>query len=516
MDALLGYTGFVGSHIRENLDPSTTTYFNSKNISEIVGQEFDTVYCACVPAVKWKANANPEEDFAVLNTLRNTLTSVRCRAFVLISTIDVHSQEVLDQVEDNVVPSKEAYGKNRYDLEVELRKHFGNKLTIFRLPALFGVGLKKNYLYDLMNNNQVDKINVNSAFQWYSVSWLWEDMEISLDDGRKVVNLYSESIETADIVSTFFPDLQSSAFKNGPRIFYSQSSNYGGRSSKEVVMAMDQYLAIEKMKTRNSGHLVASNMAWRREHNEHAAFLMQRYGINRLEILPTKFCSWEQVFKGNLQEELEVFRRHDISVYSVQSVFHGVPGRFGDDDVEKHLEKVVRFCEKVGAEVLVMGSPGMRGKNCDRKALADLLDKVQVDTDVKICLEPNSSAYKCNVGTTLDACREVRGNRNFWLNFDTGNAYMEKDRLPEVADKIGHVQISNALLKPMKARDYERVVESGMCGAIAQLLESSEKKGKSLKVSLEVSMFDNVKMLGEQMRRFSRFYRTYFLDILES
>ena len=505
-NALLGYTGFVGSHIRENLNPAVTEYFNSGNISEIVDQTFDTVYCACVPAVKWKAN--PVEDSTQINTLKRILTSVKCRNFFLVSTIDVHNQEVLDQAEDNVVPSKESYGKNRYNLEVQLREHFRDKLIIVRLPAVFGVGLKNNYMYDLMNDNEIDKININSAFQWYSLSWLWEDMETALDEGRKVFNLYSESIETGTIVATFFPNLKEKSFKIGPRWFNSQSSNYGGRSKKEVLIAIDQFLAIEKMKKTRENCLVASNMAWRTEHNEHAAFLMQRYGIKNIEILPTKFCNWEEVFQNNLQEELEVFRRHDISVYSVQAAFHGVQGRFGDDNVEKHMKNVVCFCENVGAQVLVIGSPAMREKTCDRKALADLLRKIQANTNVKICLEPNSSVYRCHVGTTLDTCAEVRGScQNFWLNYDTGNAYMEKDRLPEVRDRIGHVQISNALLKPMKKSDYERLVGSGMCGAMVELLQE-----KNMKISLEVNMFDNVKLLGEQIRRFSRFYRTYFFE----
>lgn len=497
-NALLGYDGLVGSHIRENLNPAVTKYFHSGNISEVVDKTFDIVYCAW--ELKWE---NPKEDLVQVECLKDKLSSINCRRFLLISTIDVHNSEVLDQAEDNVVPSNETFGKNRYNLEVELRKHFCDKLIIVRLPAVFGVGLEGNYLYDLMNMKQGNKININSAFQWYSLSWLWEDMEIAVDEGREVVNLYSESIETGTIVATFFPELKSESFVFGPRCSYPQSSNYGGRSKKEVLIAMDHFFAIERMKNQGQNCLVASNMAWGTEHDEHAAFLMQRYGIKNIEILPTKFCSWEQVFKNNLEEELQVFRRHDISVYSVQSVFHGVQGRFGDDTVKKHMEKVVRFCEQVGAQVLVIGSPTMRERSCD---LADLLGKAQESTNVKICLEPNSAVYRCKIGTTLDACSEVRGSKSFWLNYDTGNAYMENDRLPEVRDRVGHVQISNALLKPMKKSDYERLVGSGMCGAIVELLEE-----KDMKVSLEVNMFDNIKLLGEQIRRFARFYRTYFL-----
>ena len=511
-NALLGYTGFVGSHLRENLSPSQTEYFNSKNVQDLAGREFDTVYCACVPAVKWKANKNPDEDYEAIDKLKNVLVSVRCRKFVHISTIDVHSPQVMDQVEDNVVPADTTYGKNRYALEVFLREAFGDKLLVIRLPAIFGVGLKKNYLYDLMNNNQVETINLNSSFQWYSLSWLWEDLNLALEEERSVVNLYTETIETSEIVRTFFPEVEYSnpSPKFGERVFYSQSSKYGGgKSTAEVLKAMADFISLEATKKKESNNLAVSNMAWKTEHDEHAAFLMQRYGIKNLEILPTKFASWEEVFQNNLEKQLEVFRRQGISVYSVQSVFHGVDGNFGDRNIEEHLEKVVRFCENVGAEVMVMGSPSMRGKNCDRGKLADLLDKVQArTTKVRICLEPNSAVYRCYVGKTLDECLEVRKDRKFYVNYDAGNAYMEKDRLPEQKDRVGHVQISNALLNPMKKSDYDRILRSGVCGAIGELFEKGEK---GLKVSLEVSMFDNIKLLGEQIRRFSQFGRTYLV-----
>lgn len=505
-DALLGYSGFVGSHIRENLCPSQTDYFNSENIQDVAGKEFRYVYSACAPSVKWRANANPDEDAVEIDTLKNILISLKCDKFFHISTIDIHSPEVLDQVEDEIVPATATYGKNRYHLEVFLRQHFDDKLVILRLPALFGVGLKKNYLYDLMNKNNLEKVNINSSFQWYSLSWLWGDIKIAQEDGRKTVNLYTESIETNDIIDTFFPDLSSSVGV-GTRVFYSQSSKYGGRTAKEVLEAMTDYLLLEAMKNKSvTNRMVVSNMAWKKEHNQHVAFLMDRYGINLLEILPTKLGTWDDVFQNNLEEQLDVFREYGITVYSVQSIFHGVEGRFGDDGIEKHLQKIVKFCEAVGAEVIVMGSPTMRGKNCDRRALADLLERSGKDTSVKICLEPNSKAYRCSAGTTLDECVDIRGPRKFSLNYDTGNAYMEKDRLPQHSDGIAHIQISNALLNPMKHGDYQRLVDSGVCGAVGQLLDQS----KDLKISLEVCMHDNIKLFGEQIRRFAGFYVKYY------
>lgn len=506
-DALLGYSGVVGSHLRENLSPSETEYFNSTNIQDVVGRQFNTVYCACVPAVKWKAMANPEEDLCQIEALMETLASVKCRKFILISTVDVHSPDVLDQVEDNIDPSTETYGKNRYALEIFLREEFDDKLLIVRLPAIFGVGLKKNYLYDLMNCHQLGGINLNSRFQWYSLSWLWEDVNLAITAGNKIINLYSEAVETFEIVGRFFPQLESSLTHFGDRVSYSHSSRYGKRSSAEVYEAMSDYIGLEAMKRESAGignRLVVSNMAWKTEHDGHAAFLMERYGINNLEILPSKLAAWDEVFETNLKDSFDVFHRHGISVYSVQSILHGIRGKIGDRSVDEHLEKVVRFCERVGAKVVVMGSPGKRGKSCDRGVLADVLERIQsLSAEVKICLEPNSAVYKCSVGKNLGECSDVRGNRDFFLNYDTGNAYMENDRLPSFGDRIGHVQISNALLTPLQKIDYDRLVESGVRQSICSMLA----KDRDLKVSLEVNMFDNIALLGEQIRRFSQFSR---------
>ncbi|WP_417196808.1 RHS repeat domain-containing protein, partial [Akkermansia sp.] len=49
---------------------------------------------------------------------------------------------------------QDAYGKNRYQLECWVRKHFPSSLIV-RLPALFANGLKKNFIFDLMHPKPV-------------------------------------------------------------------------------------------------------------------------------------------------------------------------------------------------------------------------------------------------------------------------------------------------------------------------------------------------------------------------
>lgn len=500
-DALLGYTGFVGSHLRENLSPETTLYFNSKNIRDAINGEFRNVYCACVPAVKWKANRYPQDDHDQVEDIKEILMSIRCSKMFLMSTIDIHDPYITGQTEMSVSGSFESYGRHRYDLEESLTRHFRDELFIVRLPALFGVGLKKNYLFDLMNDNNVCDININTKFQWYYLRWLWEDILSAVEAEHRVVNLYSDPVSTRDIVERFFPE-KTSSLREGSHMEYAQDSLYGRRTSDHILAAMEDYMDIERVKGVDN-HMAISNMAWKPEDDAHAAFLLPRYGIRYLEILPTKYAPWDDVFSSNLVNQLDIFNRAGISVYSVQSVFHGVDGRFGDAHVEEHLGKVVRFCEKIGAKVIVMGSPGMRGRGCSEEALGELLHRVSVGTEVRICLEPNSTAYGCSVGTTIDKCLAIRGNQDFSINYDTGNASMESDRLPCIRDYIGHIQISNSFLHPMRKGDYERIVQSGVCGSIHELLGDK-------KISLEVSLQNHTDLLGEQIRRFSRFNVLYF------
>ena len=495
-NALLGYTGFVGSHIRENLNPETTEYFNSKNLKSVLDSSFDRVYCACVPAVKWLANQNPEEDMRIVSDIGQILREIRCNRMYLVSTIDVHDHSEEGQVEDNVIPSLEPYGKHRFDLETSLREVFFDKLTVLRLPALFGVGLKKNSLFDLMNDNNVRDINSNSRLQWYSMHWLWEDIVDSDEYSQNVVNLYSEPIETTTIVRMFFPD-KMGIVSSKKRVSHDHSSIYGIRTRQDVLDSMRDYIDLESSKKRQN-NLVVSNMAWDSHNNEHAAFLMSRYGIRKVEIVPTKMLKWEDAFSTSMTGPLETFKKYGITVYSVQSVFYGIEGGFGDENVKRHLVKVVRMCENVGAKVIVMGTPVKRKNMKSLLELQRLLHRVQKTTDVKICLEPNSKEYGCWFGNTLDECKRIRESCSFYISYDTGNAAMENDRLPNIDDHVAHVQISGPLLKSLKKHDYEQMMSQGVMEAIRRL----RLVDKFLHVSLETVV--HPQNLGEQIRRFSR------------
>lgn len=150
ISGLIGYTGFVGGNI---LRQHPFDYlFNTSNIEDISGQKMDLLVCAGIPGTMWLANKNEDEDLANIRQLIDLVKKADVERLVLISTISVFKIGCEEQFENELSSFEDrlAYGKNRRIAEVELAESF-SKCHIIRLPALFGPGLKKNFIYDMMN-----------------------------------------------------------------------------------------------------------------------------------------------------------------------------------------------------------------------------------------------------------------------------------------------------------------------------------------------------------------------------
>jgi nucleoside-diphosphate-sugar epimerase len=215
--ALIGYTGFVGSTLRKQT--TFDEYYNSQNIGDIHGKGFSTVVCAAAPAVKWKANQEPEQDLANLRSLMNHLEHITAEEFILISTVDVYKKPI-DVNEDTVINSEEIepYGKHRYLLEQFVQNRFPNHIII-RLPGLFGEGLKKNAIYDLMHDNCLHLIHHKSVFQFYDMSRLWSDLQIIRGNGIRVINFSTEPVSVAEIAEHCFEKEFNNVIDKPPAIY---------------------------------------------------------------------------------------------------------------------------------------------------------------------------------------------------------------------------------------------------------------------------------------------------------
>ena len=203
-NALIWYTWFVWSNL--DFQYEFDYKYNSKNIWDIYNNSFDLVVCAWVRAVKRYANQHPEEDLQWIENLITHLKTIQAKKFVLISTIDVYPSPnwAYEDTEQDFL-NNYPYWKNRFYLENFVKDKFKDYL-ILRLPWLFGKNIKKNVIFDLLNNNQIEKIIPNASFQYYYLDNLWKDIQICIDNNLKVVNFATEPLETQEIIDKFFPE----------------------------------------------------------------------------------------------------------------------------------------------------------------------------------------------------------------------------------------------------------------------------------------------------------------------
>lgn len=424
MDALVGYTGFVGSHLlRDGMD-----VYNSSNIENIRGKSYRTLYCAGVYAEKWKANQDPETDNARIRILTEHLQTITCERFVLISTVDVYEASFPQCEEPDVCLNQyatHAYGRHRHELEHWAQRTFSD-VYIFRLPALFGPGLKKNALYDLIHNNQVEKLRSQWTFQWYDIRWLPQDIAKNIELCRRVVNLVTPPISLGLIQHLFFPQIHLSS---EGEVVYRITSKYGySHTLEEVLMSMADFV-----RARPSRFLV-SELAWSPSQTPVFRSFLRAQGIMEEEITPSK-RNWDMSGYTN--------------AYSAQSILYGVdiqifqePERF----LDVLRERLVKL-HSVGVKVIVFGSPKQRiysGEDAVGlfRRVGDLCEEYSID----FCLENNARQYGGNwlhtLRETVDFVDKVNHPR-ILVNLDIGSMIMEKEvAVPPNTARIRHVQVS--------------------------------------------------------------------------
>ena len=200
-DALIGYSGFVGSAMLRAR--SFDACYRSTDIATIRHRHFDLVVCCGAPAEKWRANRDPGEDRARLATLTDALAHVRAERFVLISTIDVYPHPSGVDEATIIDPSAgQPYGRHRLELEAFCRSHFAT--TVVRLPGLYGQGLRKNAVFDLLHDRLVDAIAGNARLQLYDADRVWSDVQRVLAAGADTVNITAEPVAMSDVATRVF------------------------------------------------------------------------------------------------------------------------------------------------------------------------------------------------------------------------------------------------------------------------------------------------------------------------
>jgi hypothetical protein len=252
---LIGHSGFVGSNLLQQR--RFDELYRSTNIADIRGRDYDLLVCSGVSAAKWKANKAPQEDLAAIEGLLDHLKTVRAERFVLISTVDVYPvADGVDESFDCASRPNHAYGTNRLYLESALRGLFP-QLQIIRLPGLFGPGLKKNVIYDLLHDNCLSAINPDSVFQYYDMTSIGADLDTVLASGVELINLATEPVPTRAIHERFFPTTDIGSDKS-PAASYDIRTRHGALfgehphyrfTASQVMSRLGAYIGAERQET---------------------------------------------------------------------------------------------------------------------------------------------------------------------------------------------------------------------------------------------------------------------------
>ena len=139
-------------------------------------------------------------------------------------------------------------------LEKFVESHFLNHLII-RLPGLVGPGLRKNVIFDFLNDNNLHAIDSRGVFQFYPMVNLWYDIQTALDSSLKLVHLTAEPISVTDISAQGFGKLFKQTQVNSPAVYdmrtrYAQLFGSSGQyqySRRETIQAVRAYAQSEPL-----------------------------------------------------------------------------------------------------------------------------------------------------------------------------------------------------------------------------------------------------------------------------
>lgn len=250
-DAIIGFSGFVGSTLIKQR--RFGNQFRSTNIGEIDGSNFNLVACAAAPAQKWIANREPEADLERIEGLIERLKTIHCETFILISTVDVfkspiHVDEDTPVDEDGLHP----YGFHRRLLEKFVEGHFPQHLIV-RLPGVVGPGLRKNVVFDFLNDNNLHVVDSRGIFQFYPMVNLWFDIQMALDASLRLIHLTAEPISVAEVSRQGFGKPFEQALANPPATYdlrtrYADVFGAQGHyqySARETIQAVRAYAQSE-------------------------------------------------------------------------------------------------------------------------------------------------------------------------------------------------------------------------------------------------------------------------------
>lgn len=249
--------------------------------------------------------------------------------------------------------------------------------------------------------------------------------------------------------------------------------------------------------------LSISNLAWSAERDNEMYAILNRMGIEGLEIAPTRiFPDKPYEYIEQMKQFAEDLKRsYAIGIPSIQSIWYGQSQMlFGEqeerDALTAYTRKAIDFAAAAGSSNLVFGCPrnrripdGMLQSDADSLAEAFFGELGEYAWKQGCCLsmEANPVIYHTNyMNTTAEAAELVRkvNSKGFRLNLDLGTMIENEEDLTAVEENlplIQHIHISEPNLQLVKPRSIHQ--------KLAQILRN---KGYAGFVSIEMGKRDEI------------------------
>lgn len=446
-NVLIGYTGLVGSNII-NQKNDINIFINSKNYTSIINSEYSTIYCCGISANKYWANLNGEEDLNNINELINVLKTIKCKKFILISTIDVYNKingDINENSSDYLNNNNHNYGKHRLYFENFVKNTFED-YNIVRLPGLIGYGLKKNVIYDLLYDNN-PTFNIKSSFQWYHLDHITNDIEYAIKNNIRELNLFTEPCTMGEILQFFNSDVKYNISENIINYDLKTAYGYNGywNNKTTVLNYIKRFINLSL-----DNKLVLSNLAYDIE----PISILKKYNIKHTEVVPYKTFG-----KDFIEKELTYFDKwKNKDIYSFQSILYPL-----NDNILllfEYIKKIIEIGNHIGIKRLVFGSPKNRKAidTDENKFIEFMIDigNYCKQYDIIFCIEPNSKEYGCDFITNSveGRCMVNKINHpNIKLHLDIGCMLLENenvlDSILDNFDILEHIHFSAKHLKKL-------------------------------------------------------------------
>ncbi|MEK6875990.1 MAG: TIM barrel protein, partial [Nanoarchaeota archaeon] len=453
-------------------------FYNSSNIGDIEGKSFDLLVSAGTSALVWLANKEPEKDIEAINKLINSLQYVKAKKFILISTIHVYPNPIgVDEDSEIDIVHQQPYGKHRFLLENFVRKHFD--ATIVRLPHLFGEGIKKGVIYDLLNKNQVEKIDSGSIFQFYNLNYIWKDITIALNNNLKILNVATEPVSVKEIARCAFE----MGFENRTIAqpvycdFHTKYAKFWGKNGKYLYDKIEVLEDLKKFVDTYKNHklkLAVSNIGWNSSEEEDIRKLLLEMKVKGIEVSPDRLFNKKLEFDENkIIQYRNFWMKSGIDLVSIQGILFSKDNlkifKSEEDrsDTMAYLKKIISVAEKLGVRVIMFGSPKNRKRNELATEEADViavpffreLARCAYDKGIYFCIEHNPKEYGSDYIETASEALILAKKVNhpgFGVNIDTGALLLSGDASEAIiscGNYIKHFHISQPYLSSVESID---------------------------------------------------------------